>query len=485
MEGPLYFDLDLNHKFSNNQFVIKKRQIFNFFYCTRYTTRTGDKFAIQSLKFQKANYSIDSIDAADNLSLSFFTPKNDDRPFVLCLEKPNNKTVYYGLADKKDFKWREIDVQGVSNDLDDDALLTILKNRYVQYFASVINLSAHAIFNLTCEYGDVKYTLVHNFLYEMYDKYHFKPNRAHSIKAIRLDGLELSFDKDLRFVQDLYIYYANYDLTTPLLIETVGFRMGDKIPLVNYFTAFKPGSYTWVDVYSDLTLTYPKCEGDIGRILLSEINKYRNYPVELNLKLQKHANVDHIVDRFSDIPFYFGCMSNSRYGYNMYYPRAGSTFLVESLVINDQFQDIEIQSREYRSVFIYYLTDREKAILICFGLRDDSYSPLHFIWYKLEDSIENKWERIDFSANPENEYELIENQIDGLFGTHINVKILMYKTLAATLFTFGTVVGVYIGVKYSDRMSASFERLYNFTRRFRKQDFSNKRCKNKLQLINS
>ncbi|UVC54235.1 hypothetical protein MACJ_003770 [Theileria orientalis] len=466
MEGPLLFDLDLNNKFSNNHFVIKKRLVFNFFYCTRYTTRTGERFSIESLKFQDTNYSIDSLDTLENLSLSFFTPKNDDRPFVLTLEKSNNKTLYYSLADKKDFKWREIDGHSFTKDLEDDALLLVLKTRYVQYFSSVISLSAHTIFNLTCQYGDIKYTLVHNFFDELYDKYHFKPNRAHSIKAIRLDGIDLSFDKDLRFVQDVYIYYANYDLTTPLLIETVGFRIGDKIPLVNYFTAYKPGSYTWVDIYPELNLTYPKCEGDIGRILLSEVNKYRYSPVALDLKLKKYPDLDHVTDRFSDIPFYFGFMSKWRYGYNMYYPRAGSTFLVESLVINGEFQDIEIQSREYRSVFIYYLTQREKAILICFGLRDDSYNPLTFIWYKAEDSIENKWEKMDFYANPETEYELIDNKIDHLLGTHLNLKMFVYKTLAATLFTFGTIVGVFIGLKYNDRMSQSFERMYNFTRRF-------------------
>ncbi|UKJ88654.2 hypothetical protein MACJ_001898 [Theileria orientalis] len=472
MDDGVAIHIDFNVKVSTDRIIVTKSIVHRFFYCTSYLAKNGEPFKVGRIYGPSLEYYKENLDLDDVVVISVFTASGDDRPFVMCIEKQEGRRIFHAMYSKNSISWTLIpELNEIDSELQDKLLLTALKDAYRLYYESILKVDHKVLVYLMTYYEDIKYDVIPEIYYCLgYDRYRFRPNGPHALKTVSLYGVNLKFDQNLNFVNEIYIYYSRMDETTPLLIETKDYEIGNAFPLYNYYTAASINDDRWVALGCGTNLASAKCKSDIKRILDSVVDAYRSYPVDINLEQHKYTVYALFPIKLGHIYFQFEHQITSFYAYNSYVPKVAEYVLIDRISIDGQEQIIDIQSKEIPTFYTFYRqNNRSKLLLMCFKLIGDSYTnKSNFTWYRRDYGEENKWVLFDFDADPEHDHKLIDYKIASLYESRLPSLDLSEVPLYLFLLFIGLLIGLWIGTSCSKRI---IRRLLRYTGLFR--DHSN------------
>ncbi|BAM40888.1 conserved hypothetical protein [Theileria orientalis strain Shintoku] len=462
MDDDVAIHIDFNLKVSTEYITVTKNIVHRFFYCTRYMPKCEEPFKVGRIYGPSIEYYKENLDLDEVVAISIFTASGDDRPFVMCIEKQEGRRTFYAMYSKNSISWTPIsELNEIDDEMQEKLLLTALKDAYRLYHESVLRVDHKKLVNLTTYYGDIKYDIIPEIYYCLgYDRYCFRPSRPHSLKTVALDEVNLKFDQSLSFVNEIYVYYARTDETTPLLIETKDYEIGNAFPLYNYYTAASINDDRWVGVECGTNLASPKCKSDIKRILDSVADVYRSYAVTINLEQHQYTGYALFPIKLGDLYFKFEHQIGSFYGYNSYLPQVADCALIDKISIDDEDQAVDIQSREVVMFYTFYrLYNRSKLLLMCFKLfRASHTNQSNAVWFRRDYVDETKWVSFEFDADPEKDHKLIDHKIASLYESRFPSLDFSEVPLYLFLILIGLFIGLWTGTSFSKSVIRRFLR---------------------------
>ncbi|UKK01046.2 hypothetical protein MACK_001859 [Theileria orientalis] len=468
MDTDVAIHIDFNVKVSTEHITVTKSIVHRFFYCTSYRPKNGEPFKVGRIYGPSIEYYKENLDLDDVVGISIFTASGDDRPFVMCIEKAEGRRIFHAMYSKNSISWTLIpELNEIDSEMQDKLLLTALKDTYRLYYESILKVDHKVLVYLMTYYEDIKYDVIPEIYYCIgYDRYRFRPNGPHSLKTVSLYGVNLKFDQSLNFVNEIYIYYTRMDETTPLLIETKDYEMGNGFPLYNYYTAASIDDDRWVGLGCGTNLASAKCKSDIKRILDTVVDVYRSNAVDINLEQHKYTGYALFPIKLGNIYFQFEHQITSFYAYNSYVPKVAECVLIDKISIDDQEQFIDIQSKEILVFYTFYRqNNRSKLLLMCFKLfRASHTNQSNFIWYKRDCLEENKWVAFEFDADPEHDQKMIDQKIASLYESRFPTLDFSEVPIYFSLILIGLLIGVWMGTRCS---KSAIRRFLRFTGLFR------------------
>uniref|UniRef100_A0A3B0MWQ7 Uncharacterized protein n=1 Tax=Theileria annulata TaxID=5874 RepID=A0A3B0MWQ7_THEAN len=451
-------DIDLAQVESNEEVVVTTSDLIGPFLTRTYRLKSGQSFSIGSMKGPNFWHVTESIDTKNLVSVSYVYFDGDGKALVLILEYANGTKLYYNRFSRYSSRWEQISDMTGDEDLE-KIMLPKLKEIFRSFFSSKVKISEKILLRKSYTFRHVTFLISEILDYcEGYDSYCFEPDTAHSVSTISLDNTKLKFPNDLSFVKILCFYYANDDITTPLLLETLDYKFGSETPLYNYYKPEHMYSKNWLTVESGAKLENPKADSDLKRILDQILFENHEKEFEVILKVSPKTYLETKMTRFEGVPFIeHGSLSYGHF-YRSISPKLNDSFLVKILLINDNVQKIDLKSIRLKSLFVFFTEKNLVPVLICIKKHTHGSGSGMYDWYKQKELSGTEWERLDFDADPVKDRVKIENQIKNLHET----SIFGPDTLKSPLFWFTVVLGLVIAVIFGILFS---RKLVNLMRR--------------------
>ncbi|BAM40857.1 conserved hypothetical protein [Theileria orientalis strain Shintoku] len=474
MELSTSLEINFSDKTSTDHVLVSESTLFGFFSCRTYSSRSHFPFSIKKIKGPVHSYKRDNIDLHDNLSVNFVFPTNDERPFVFFLQKSNGKKVYYKVVSLMFIRWTEVDeLNGISEEMQSKLLLDTLKKIFSQYFETTLRVSGSIINNKTYTHFDTQYDIVPQVFYcSGYDRYHFSPHKSHSISTVYINDKLNKINGDLRFVRDFFVYYAYYDTSTPLLIETFDYKFGDDIPLYNYYARESLGSDEWSNVECGSNLVDPKCKGDIKRILDVITYHYKMKRIKLDIHNPREQINNPVIKTFDDVPFFYDCKTEVFYGSYCYYPIVSKFFLLDCITLNKVAQVIDVHSLQISIVYVFHTNEEPNVpVLVCVGLFNQiNGNTSNYYWYAPKSAKSNFWTKIDFFASPLKDPDMIREKMREICYGGFKIRHLYGPLTKFAAFSLGCLIGLFVGIKFSRRIVLNVARVYHRLRGYQRVD---------------